>query len=338
MARKKRRAPDEFALIARFFRPLAAAEKGAFALTDDAAVLAMPRNARLVATTDCLIEGVHFRKNAAPEDIAPKLLRVNLSDLAAMGAEPRWYLLAAAFARGTPAAWIGRFARALGDEQRKFAIVLAGGDTVATTGPACFTVTALGLVGKGGALRRSGARPGDDVYISGTLGDAALGLRVLNGEIRVPERHARFLVERYHRPTPRIALGRRLAGIARAAIDVSDGLVADLGHICETSRAGAIVEAAAIPLSPAARAILGAKPELLSDVLAGGDDYELVFTAPARARARVGALSASLSLPITRIGRIIRPHSASGGRAGSVRVIGPDGKAWPLSRKGWRHF
>ena len=333
MARKKRRALDEFALIARFFRPLAAVEKGAFALTDDAAVLTMPRNARLVATTDCLVEGVHFSKNAAPEDIAPKLLRVNLSDLAAMGAEPRWYLLAAAFARGTSAEWIGRFAGALGGEQRKFGIVLAGGDTVATTGSMCFTITALGIV-KGTELRRSGARAGDDVYVSGTLGDAALGLRVLNGEIRVAARHARYLTERYHRPTPRIALGRRLIGVARATIDVSDGLVADLGHICVASRTDAVVEATAIPLSPAAKAVLGAKSRSFSDILAGGDDYELLFTAPPARRGLICQLSDALGLPITRIGRMVRSH----GRAGSVRVIGPNGKFIPLSRKGWSHF
>ncbi|MEK7244570.1 MAG: thiamine-phosphate kinase [Pseudomonadota bacterium] len=334
MARKKRREPDEFALIARFFRPLAAGEKGAFALTDDAAVLDIPRDRRLVATTDCLVEGVHFLKGAAPEDIAPKLLRANLSDLAAMGAEPRWYLLAAAFARGTRAAWIRRFARALHEEQRRFGVVLAGGDTVAAPGRASFTVTALGMVGKGAELRRSGARAGDDVYVSGTIGDAALGLSVLKGELRVAARHARFLIERYHRPTPRIALGRFLVGVAHSAIDVSDGLVADLGHVCETSRVGAVIEAAALPLSSAARAALRAAPELLADVLAGGDDYELVFTAPKARRPRIRALARALGLSLTRIGRI----AGAGGRAARVRVMEPDGKPYPLPRTGWRHF
>ena len=334
MARKKRHEPDEFALIARFFRPLAAGEKGAFALTDDAAVLDTPRGQRLVATTDCLVEGVHFLEGASPEDIAPKLLRANLSDLAAMGAEPRWYLLAAAFARGTRAAWIGRFARALHSEQRRFGVTLAGGDTVVTPGPASFTVTALGIVGKGAVLRRTGARVGDDVYVSGTVGDAALGLRVLKGELRVAARHARFLAERYHRPTPRIALGRFLVGVAHSAIDVSDGLVADLGHVCETSGVGAVIEAAALPLSPAARAVLRAEPRLLADVLAGGDDYELVFTAPAARRPRIRALARTLGLSLTRIGRI----AGSGGRAARVRVMGADGKPYPLPRTGWRHF
>ena len=332
MARARQRTPDEFALIARYFRPLAAEEKGAFALTDDAAVLELPRNTRLVATTDCLIEGVHFPQGAAPEDIAPKLLRVNLSDLAAMGAEPQWYLLAAGFARGTTAAWIGRFARALRREQRKFGVTLAGGDTVAAPGRACFTVTALGVTEKGGGIRRSGARAGDDVYVSGAIGDAALGLRVLRGELRLPARHARHLLERYHRPTPRIELGRRLAGVARAAIDVSDGLIADLGHICEASRLGAIVDGKAVPLSPAGRAALRAKPEWFEHVLAGGDDYELVFTAPAALRSRIRAIARELRVPLTRIGRM--------GRAGrpAVHVTGPDGRAMTLARAGWRHF
>jgi thiamine-monophosphate kinase len=334
MARKNRRAPDEFALIARYFRPLAARERGALALADDAAVLALPSGRRLVATTDCLVEGVHFPKGAAPEDIAPKLLRVNLSDLAAMGAEPCWYLLAAAFARGSSAAWVGRFARTLGREQRRFGIALAGGDTVATLGPATFTVTALGMVGPKDELRRSGARAGDDVYVSGTIGDAALGLRVLTGRLEVAERHAHFLVERYHRPNPRIALGRRLAGMARATIDISDGLIADLGHICATSRVDAIVEAAAVPLSPAARAALGAEPKLLADILAGGDDYELAFTAPVARRPAIGALSRALGLPIARIGRIVPAR----GRTGSVRVMDREGRRLRLARAGWRHF
>lgn len=334
MARKKRPEPDEFALIARFFRPLAAGEKGAFALADDAAVLDIPRGARLVATTDCLVEGVHFLAGVAPEDIAPKLLRANLSDLAAMGAEPRWYLLAAAFRFGTRPAWIGRFARALQAEQKRFGVTLAGGDTVAAPDRASFTVTALGIVGKGAELRRSGARTGDDVYVSGTLGDAALGLRVLKGELRVAARHARFLAERYHRPSPRIALGRGLVGIARSAIDVSDGLVADLCHICETSGVSAAIAADAVPLSAAARTVLSAHPRLLADALAGGDDYELVFTAPVKLRPRIHDLARTLGLPLTRIGRI----AGAGGRAARVRVMGADGKPYPLPRAGWRHF
>ena len=334
MARKKQPEPDEFALIARFFRPLAAGEQGAFALTDDAAVLEIPRGRRLVATTDCLVEGVHFRLGARPEDIAPKILRANLSDLAAMGAEPRWYLLAAAFARRTHADWIERFARALRGEQTRFGVVLVGGDTVAAPGRASFTVTALGVVGKGGELRRSGARTGDDVYVSGTVGDAALGLRVLKGEIRVAARHKRFLAERYHRPIPRIALGRSLVGVAHSAIDVSDGLVADLGHICKTSGVGAVIEAAALPLSSAARAVLRAAPGLLANVLAGGDDYELVFTAPKARRPRVRALARALRVPLTRIGRI----AGVCGRAARVRVMGSDSKPYPLPRTGWRHF
>ncbi len=337
MAREKQREPGEFELIARFFRPLAAAEKGALALLDDAAVLRVPPGRRLVATTDCLVAGVHFLKNARPEDIAPKLLRVNLSDLAAMGAEPRWYLLAAAFPQNAGAGWIGRFARALKREQKKFGVVLVGGDTVATPGPATFTVTALGLAAKGKELRRSGARAGDDIYVSGTIGDGALGLRVLDGRLRLSTAHARALIARYHRPIPRIALGLGLAGLARAAIDVSDGLIADLGHICAASGVAARIEADRVPLSPAAMAALGANPELLADVLAGGDDYELVFTAPPAGAGRIGALARKLDVPVARIGRIVSswPARASGPR---VWVTNARGKTLKLGRTGWRHF
>lgn len=334
MARKKRREPGEFELIARFFRPLAAAEKGALALLDDAAVLAVPPGATLVATADCLVAGVHFLKTAEPEEIAPKLLRVNLSDLAAMGAEPRWYLLAAAFPKHAGADWIGRFARALGREQKTFGVTLVGGDTVATPGPATFTVTALGLVGAGGVLRRAGARVDDDVYVSGTVGDGALGLRVLQGRLKVSAVHARALSMRYHRPSPRLALGRALVGLAHAAIDVSDGLVADLGHICEASGVAAAIEADKVPLSPAAAAALRARPALRTEVLTGGDDYELVFTAPPALAGRLRALARRLDLPLTRIGRIVPAR----GRGPCVRVADAMGRLVPLARAGWRHF
>lgn len=334
MARKNRPAPGEFELIARFFRPLAAAEKGALALRDDAAVLPIPLGSRLVATTDCLVAGVHFLANARPEDIAPKLLRVNLSDLAAMGAQPRWYLLAAAFSKNAGADWIGRFAHALEREQKTFGVTLVGGDTVATPGPATFTVTALGLAGEGKDLRRSGARLGDDIYVSGTIGDGALGLAVLTGRLKVSPAHARALIARYHRPDPRIGLGRGLVDLARATIDVSDGLVADLGHICETSGVAAQIQADRVPLSPAAAAALSAHPALLADILTGGDDYELVFTAPPVKAGRIRALARNLKVAVTRIGRIV----SAGKGTPPVRVADAKGRALKLLRTGWRHF
>ncbi|MBM3564616.1 MAG: thiamine-phosphate kinase [Alphaproteobacteria bacterium] len=334
MVKQSRRKPDEFEIIARFFRPLATGEKGALRLLDDAAILALPPKRRLVATTDCLVAGVHFLADAKPEDIAPKLLRVNLSDLAAMGAEPRWYLLTAAFSKRVDAEWIGRFARTLKREQNIFGITLVGGDTVATPGPACFTVTALGVVQAGKELHRGGAKPGDDIYVSGTIGDGVLGLHVLQNRLSLPGRYARALKARYHRPSPRIALGTGLIGLAHAAIDVSDGLVADLGHICETANVSAQIESDRIPLSPAGRTAVKANSGLMRTILTGGDDYELAFAAPPEKSGRIHTLARKLGIPIAKIGRIVLPKRGQS----LVRVMDRAGRAIPLERAGWRHF
>lgn len=322
----------EFELIARFFRPLAAAEPGALALADDAAVLAIPEGRELVATCDMLVEGIHFLRGAPPGDIAPKALRANLSDLAAMGAAPRGYLLSAAFRRDAGADWIGAFAAALAADQARFGISLVGGDTVATDGPATFSITALGTVEKGRALRRAGANVGDLVYVSGTVGDAALGLAALQGRLQgLAAADAAALVERYHRPTPRLALGQALRGIASACIDVSDGAMADLGHICECSNAGAEIDAAQVPLSPAARAALVRDPALTIPILTGGDDYELLFAVPPAHEAALAAAARAAQTAVTRIGRIVAAQQG-------VRAIDASGRALALGAGGFRHF
>jgi thiamine-monophosphate kinase len=201
-----------------------------------------------------------------------------------------------------------------------------GGDTVATPGPLTLSLTAIGQVPKGQALLRSGARPGDDVWVSGTLGDAALGLKVLQGELDVTAAARASLTGRYRLPQPRLALGQALRGIAHAAIDVSDGLLADLGHILDTSGVGAEVQAEALPLSAAARDLPGAREAALS----GGDDYELLFTAPPKRRAEIEALSRQLALPLTRIGEI---HAGAG-----LRVLDETGREIRVSNTGWQHF
>ena len=269
----RQRKNREFELIARHFAPLSAAEPGAFALTDDAAVLAIEPGRRLVVTTDTMVAGVHFLPENPAGAVAAKLLRVNLSDLAAMGAKPLAYTLSAALPENMEDGWLERFAQALAADQASFQVTLIGGDTVATPGPLTLTLCALGTVAEGRELRRSGARPGDVVYVSGTIGDAALGLAALRGELPglAPELR-QALGERYLRPQPRVALGQRLSGLAHAAVDISDGLVADLGHICAASGTGATVEAPRIPLSPAGRAVLEADAERMTTVLAGGDD------------------------------------------------------------------
>jgi thiamine-monophosphate kinase len=317
----------EFELIDRLLKPLARGCPGALDLTDDAALVRPPPGHELVIAKDAAVADVHFLADDPPELIAGKLLRVNLSDLAAMGAEPLGYLLVLARDSATDDAWLKRFAAGLAADQRRFGCHLLGGDTVSTPGPLTLSLTILGTVPEGQALLRSGAQAGDDVWVSGTLGDAALGLRVLRG-LAVTEDEALHLVDRYRTPRPRLALGRRLRAdrLATAAIDVSDGLAADLGHILETSKVGAEVELDLLPISPVAAGVPGAREAALG----GGDDYELLFTAPAARRTEVEALAPSLGHPLTRIGRI----RAEPG----LEVLDTTGRPIPLDRIGWRHF
>jgi len=319
----------EFERIQRFFAPLAA--PGALGLRDDAAVLQGPDDEQYVLTADAIVEGVHFLDNDPPAQVAQKLLRVNLSDLAAKGAVPLGYLLVTALPRARGEAWLEEFAAGLAADQASFGIGLLGGDSTATDGPATLSVTALGRVAAGRAVLRSGARPGDGVYVSATLGDAALGLRALRGELPGIADEARdFLAGRYRLPQPRLALGQRLVGIAHAMMDISDGLVADLGHIAEASGVGAVIETALLPLSPAARSVIAADPLRLSAALSGGDDYELLFTAAAEVGGALAALADELGLPLTRIGRI---EAGSG-----VEVLDHKGEVLPIPVAGYRHF
>lgn len=314
----------EFELIRRYFAPLAA--PSAFGLRDDAATLAAPAGSDLVLTVDAMVQGVHFLPDDPPDLVARKLLRINLSDLAAKGARPLGYLLTAAWTAELPEDWIAAFARGLGEDQKLFDCPLLGGDTVSTPGPLCFSLTAIGCVSAGGMLRRSEAKPGDLVFVSGAIGDAALGLRAIRGELpRLDEADRAYLADRYRLPQPRLALGPRLIGLAHAAMDVSDGLVADLGHIAETSGVAAVIEAARVPLSPA-----GSRADRLELALTGGDDYEILFTAPPSAEAAVAGLGRELGLPLARIGRI----DAGAG----VTAVNADGAPIRLSSAGWRHF
>jgi thiamine-monophosphate kinase len=324
------RKTGEFERIATFFAPLAAGFPGALGLTDDAAILRPAEGAELVVTTDTIVAGVHYIGDEPPGLVAQKLLRVNLSDLAAKGARPVAYTLNIALPPELEDAWLERFCAGLAADQQRFGIALAGGDSVATPGPVTLTITAFGEIAAGGMLRRSGARPGDRIYVSGTIGDGALGLKVLRGRlagIAASQRDA--LVERYRLPQPRVACGARLVGIAHAAMDISDGLVADLGHIADMSGVAAVVEAASVPLSTAAAAALEIEPEMRDAVLGGGYDYELLFTAPPDAASSIAALAAELGLPLTAIGRI------EAGRG--VRVVDAAGAEIALARAGYTH-
>lgn len=319
----------EFGRIARFFAPLAG--PGGLGLLDDAALVDCPPGRRLVVTVDAIVEGVHYLADDPPERVAKKLLRVNLSDLAAMGARPRHYLLTTALSEALGDDWVERFATGLAEDQLLFGVDLLGGDSVATSGPAVLTLTAIGEVTAGGEIRRSGAKPGDRVWVSGTIGDAFLGLKVLLGFYgSLPEAAQAELVARFQLPEPRIGLGLRLAGLAHAMCDVSDGLIADLGHICEASQVGAVVMLPAVPLSAAARRLAGAEPDLPAILAAAGDDYELLFAAPPEASAAIEGLAAELGLRITAIGHI---ESGAG-----VRLLDVSGKVVPVASPGYRHF
>jgi thiamine-monophosphate kinase len=318
--------PREFALIARHFRPLAG--EGALDLGDDAALLTPPEGQQLVLAADALVEGVHFLPDDPPGIIARKLLRVNLSDLAAMGAAPLGYLMTTAFTRGTPDSWIADFVAGLAEDQQRFDVTVLGGDTVATPGPACFSLTIIGVVPPGQALHRRGARIGDDVWVSGSIGDGALGLRVLQGSLAADvEGH---LARRYHLPKPRLALGQALRGVARAAMDVSDGLVQDLGHLCRAAGCGAEIMADAVPLSAAASAALAHDAALLPLILTGGDDYELLFAAAPEDADAVQAAGIKARVPVARVGRFVAGEG--------VVVRDGSGAAITLPQGGWSHF
>ena len=327
------RLPGEFELIRKYFAPLAAGAPGSLALEDDACTYRPPDDTELVLTADALIEGRHYLADDPADLVARKMLRVNLSDLAAKGAKPVGYLMTMALGPAIDEAWIAAFTSGLAHDQKEFDIPLMGGDTVATPGPTSLSVTALGVVPVGRALRRTTAAPGDRLYVSGTIGDGVLGLRVLRRELTgLTRSHAEALADRYHLPQPRLALGRALleGSLAGASMDVSDGLVGDAAHIAEASRCGLIIHADRVPLSAAAEHALADDLELLPTILSGGDDYELLFTAPDEAAPKIARLAANLSLPITEIGEVTN-------RTG-VTVLDRDGVEIRMTQGGFQHF
>lgn len=327
------RLPHEFDLIARYFAPLANDRPGAEGLTDDAAFLQIDPGKELVVTADAVVAGVHFLSDDPPALVGRKALRVNLSDLAAKGATSLAYFMTVALPANTDEAWIAAFCAGLAADQEEFEIGLMGGDTTSTPGPLTLSITALGLVPRGRALKRSAAAAGDVVLVSGTLGDAALGLMMLRGELPgLSADKQAYLVERYRLPRPRSALGPALvaAGLAHAAIDISDGLVADLGHICQASGLAAEIDTARVPLSSAAAEVLDNRPELIRKILTGGDDYEILFTAAPESLDEIARIARRLDLPLTAIGQMIA------GRG--VKAIGADGAELALDAAGFRHF
>jgi thiamine-monophosphate kinase len=325
----------EFQLIAELFAPLTRGAKGALDLKDDAALITPSPGHELVVTTDTLIAGVHFRPNDPPDTIAQKALRVNLSDLAAKGAKPVGIFQALTLSDATDEQFLTSYADGLRRDLEHFDIPLLGGDTTSTLpgAPMVVTITAFGEVPSGTALLRSGARAGDLLCASGTIGDAAIGLQLLNGAAwPVSDEHRAMLTGRYHVPQPRLALGHALRGIATASLDISDGLCADVAHICETSRLSAEIQRRLLPISVAAQRRLADDPSLQALVLGGGDDYELAFTVPADARPRLQALADETGTAITVIGHM----TESAGRH-NVKVIGDTGQEIAVPSPGYVH-
>lgn len=320
------RGAAEFDLIARIrarVQQLPARDDVALGIGDDAAALRVPAGRLLVVATDTLNAGVHFPDDTAPPDIGWKALAVNLSDLAAMGAEPAWCTLSLSMPASDPA-WLDGFLDGFLALAAAHRVALVGGDT--TRGPLSICATVHGFVDADQLLRRDGARIGDDIWVSGTLGDAAGALRQWrDGGDRDPVLRARL-----DRPTPRMALGMALRGIAHAAIDVSDGLLADLAHVCRASGVGAEVDVDALPASPSLRAAFDDERRIALQAT-GGDDYELCFTAPAGQRDAVSAAARQSGVVATRIGRVVAGHG--------VRAVGSDGGAWEVAGPpGHEHF
>lgn len=329
----RRPLPGEFELIARYFAPLAAGAPGAFGLTDDVAIVDVGPDEQLVVKTDAVVAGVHFLPTDPPDLIGRKLLRVNLSDLAGKGARPLGYVMTCAFPADLGEDWVAGYVEGLAADQREFGLSLLGGDTTATPGPLTLSATVFGAIGKGRLPWRGAARDGDAVLVSGTLGDGALGLDVQRQDFPELDAGGRaHLVERYRLPRPRLQLGRALvdAGLIHAAMDISDGLLADLGHICTTSKLGADIEWPRLPLSEPARTLVAARPQLRDRIIAGGDDYELLLTVAAGDVPAALAIAQGVGAALAAIGRMTAD--------GSVRIHDENGAEIAIGRSGYRHF
>jgi thiamine-monophosphate kinase len=318
----------EFDIIRRFFSaPSVQRRDVILGIGDDAAILHPPAGQELALTTDTLVEGRHFPPGTEPESLGHKALAANLSDLAAMGAEPAWFLLSLTLPQADES-WLTAFARGLHTLAGRFQIQLVGGNT--TRGPLSISITACGFVPIGQALTRRGARPGDRVYVTGTLGDAALALWIENGRQPLFMAEHERVTARLNRPEPRIAAGIALRGFATAAIDISEGLAADLGHVLEASGVGARVTLAGLPLSATYRELQARRDIGWEPALAGGDDYELCFTVPASREPELKKRSTAFGCPVTDIGEIV---------AGiGLCLVAPDGSDYPLVRAGYDHF
>jgi thiamine-monophosphate kinase len=324
-------AEDE--LIARYFKPLAK-HPGTFGFTDDAAAITPPAGNDLVLKTDGLIEGVHFFPDDPADQVARKALRVNLSDLAAKGAVPLGFLLAIALPKGFSKSWLANFARGLGEDADAYECPLLGGDTDSTPGPTSISIAAFGALPHGAMVKRSGAKAGDHVFVTGTIGDAALGLLVRKGEAKSWKLAAAMsdhLVSRYRVPQPRNALAHAVRQYASAAMDVSDGLVADLAKLCRASNVSADVEVARVPLSPAAGQALAADAALIDPILTGGEDYEILCAIPPTAIEEFRRAAANAAVAVAEIGYVAA-------RDTPPRFLDKTQQPLKFARPGYSHF
>lgn len=327
------KASGEDSLIARHFKPLVT-DPGAFGLTDDAAVL-RALGEDIVVTTDAIVEGVHFLSDDPPDTIAKKALRVNLSDLAAKGASPAGFVLTLAL-REIDETWLAAFARGLGEDTGAFNCPLLGGDTVSTPGPLMISITAFGRVPQGKMVRRSGAKPGDQVVVTGTIGDAALGLDILrNGRVAAAlatdAASRNMLIGRYRVPEPRNALALAIRAHASAAMDVSDGLAGDLAKLCAASGASAVIDLPSIPLSPAAKAVLAASAAGIEILISGGDDYEMLGAIRADAFEEFMREARTAGVAASPIGTIVAGAAAP-------KFLDAKGEELALTRTSYSHF
>lgn len=322
-------------LIATYFRPLAT-HPGALKLTDDAALLAPPSGHDLVLTADAVIGGVHFFPEDAADMVAKKALRVNLSDLAAKGAKPIGFLLTLALPQSVPEAWVELFAQGLGTDAELYECPLLGGDSTRTGGPVAISITALGSVPQGTMVRRSGAKVGDAVMVTGTIGDAALGLELRTvvtaaKRWKIENKFSHHLIDRYLLPQPRNALAEAIRLNVTAAMDVSDGLAGDLAKLCDASDVSAEIDVARVPLSEAATSVVTSEPAAIERVLTGGDDYEIVCTVPQERLAAFRADADAARVPVAEIGRITAAKAPP-------RFVGRDGEPMQFKQASFSHF
>jgi thiamine-monophosphate kinase len=323
-------ASGEDRLIARFFKPLAT-HAGALGLSDDAAFIKPPPGCDLVLKTDAIVGGVHFFPDDAAHTVASKALRVNLSDLAAKGAKPLGFLLTLALPKDIGDDWLENFAQGLRGDAVLYACPLFGGDTVRTPGPVTISIAMFGSVPEASMVRRAGAKAGDLIFASGSIGDAALGLALRKGKAwQLTEPQRQHLVSRYLLPQPRNGLAEAVRLHVSAAMDVSDGLVGDLAKLCRASQVRAEVEAARVPLSDAAKAVIAADSAAFETALTGGDDYEILCTVPFGKAASFRAAALAAQIAVSEIGKITAGEGAN--------FVGADGKALSFQRSSFSHF